>query len=136
MNPVSINYLAVILCGIISMVIGAIWYGPVFGKLWMKQYGFTEELLRKDFNPAKTYGLAVMGHIVMALVLAYMISLTNAQTLSDGFRISIASWLGFIAATMFINGLFARKTFSLFLIDSGYQLVNMIVFGVILISWR
>ncbi len=57
MNPVSINYLAVILCGIISMVIGAIWYGPVFGKLWMKQYGFTEEDLRKDFNPAKTTGL-------------------------------------------------------------------------------
>ncbi|MEJ5263144.1 MAG: DUF1761 domain-containing protein [Ignavibacterium sp.] len=136
MNPVSINYLAVILCGIISMVIGAIWYGPVFGKLWMKQYGFTEEDLRKDFNPAKTYGLAVIGHIVMALVLAYMISLTNAQSIEDGFRISVSCWLGFIAATMFINGLFARKTFTLFFIDSGYQLVNMIVFGIILISWR
>ncbi|MFN3694309.1 MAG: DUF1761 domain-containing protein, partial [Ignavibacterium sp.] len=49
MNPVSINYLAVLVCGIISMVIGSLWYGPLFSKLWMKQHGFTEEDLNKNF---------------------------------------------------------------------------------------
>ncbi|GMU95237.1 DUF1761 domain-containing protein [Ignavibacterium album] len=136
MNPVSINYLAVLLCGIISMIIGSVWYGPLFGKLWMKQYGFTEEDLKKDFNPAKTFGLAFVGHLVMALVLAYLISLTNAQSITDGLRVSLSCWLGFTAATMFVNSLFSRTTLTLFFIDSGYQIVNSIVFGLILILWK
>jgi hypothetical protein len=72
----------------------------------------------------------------MALVLAYLISLTNAQTISDGFRIAFSCWLGFIAATMFVNKLFSRKSFTLFFIDSAYQLVNMILFGMLLVLWR
>lgn len=136
MNPVHINYLAVLVCGVLSMVVGAMWYGPVFGKLWMKQYNYTEEDLKKDFNPGKTYGLAVLGHVVMALVLAYIISLTNAQTVSEGFRIAFSCWLGFIAVTMFVNKLFSRNTITIFFIDSGYQLINMIVFGILLVLWK
>ena len=52
MAEVNINYLAVIVCGVISMIVGAMWYGPILGKLWMKQYGYTEEDLKKNFNPA------------------------------------------------------------------------------------
>jgi hypothetical protein len=136
MNLVQINYLAVLVCGVLSMIVGALWYGPVFGKLWMKQYGYTEEDLAKDFNPGKTYGLAVLGHIIMALVLTYLISLTNAQTISEGFRIAFSCWFGFIAATMFVNKLFSRKSYTLFFIDSAYQLVNMILFGMLLVLWR
>ncbi|MCJ7553718.1 MAG: DUF1761 domain-containing protein [Ignavibacteriaceae bacterium] len=136
MYSVEINYLAVVVCGIVSLVVGAMWYGPVFGKLWMKQYNYTEEELRKDFNPAKIYGLAVLGHVIMALVLAYLISLTNASSVMDGIRVSFSAWLGFIAMTMFVNTLFARKSYTLFFIDSGYQLVNMILFGIILVLWR
>jgi len=136
MNPVYINYFAVLVCGIISMILGALWYGPLFGKAWMNEYGYTEEQLAKDFNPAKTFGLAMLGHIFMALVLAYLISLTNAQTILEGLRISFSCWSGFIAATMFVNKLFARKTYRLFFIDSTYQLVNMILFGILLILWK
>ena len=136
MLPVDINYLAVFVCGIISMLIGAMWYGPVFGKAWMKEVGYTEDDLKKDFNPGKTYGLAVVSHIFMALVLAYLLQLTNASAIMDSIRISLSAWFGFIFLTMFINSLFARKTFRLVAIDSGYQLVNMILFGIILILWR
>lgn len=136
MLSVDINYLAVFVCGIISMLIGAMWYGPVFGKAWMKEVGYTEDDLKKDFNPGKTYGLAVVSHIFMALVLAYLLQLTNASAIMDSIRISLSAWFGFIFLTMFINSLFARKTFRLVAIDSGYQLVNMILFGIILILWR
>ena len=136
MLPVDINYLAVVVCGIISMLIGAMWYGPVFGKAWMKEVGYTEEDLKKDFNPGKTYGLAVVSHIFMALVLAYLLQLTNASTILESVRISLSAWFGFIFLTMFINSLFARKTFRLVVIDSGYQLVNVILFGIILVFWR
>lgn len=136
MNPVDINYLAVLVCGILSMIVGATWYGPVFGKAWMKEVGYTEDELKKDFNPGKIYGLAVVSHVFMALVLAYLISLTNASTIMEGVRISLSAWFGFIFLTKFINSLFARQTLKLVAIDSGYQLINMLLFGIILILWR
>ena len=77
MNTISLNFLAIIVSGILAMPIGALWYGPLFGRTWMKEVGYTEEDLKKDFNPGKTYGLAVVGHILMALILAYLFALTG-----------------------------------------------------------
>ncbi len=135
MQSVDINYLAVLVCGVLSMVTGFLWYGPIFGKAWMQEVGKTEEELRKDFNPGKTYGLAVLGHIIMALVIAYFISLTGAASIVNGIRIALAGWVGLIAAPFFINGLFNDKSIRLFIIDSGYQLVNCVVFGIVLVLW-
>ena len=136
MNTISINYLAVIVSGILAMPIGALWYGPLFSKSWMKEVGLTEEDLKKDFNPGKTYGLAVVGHIFMALIVAYLLSLTGSATMMQGFQVGVSSWFGFVFLTMFINGLFERRSFKLLIINSGYQLVNIIVFTIVLILWR
>ncbi|MGC9355126.1 MAG: DUF1761 domain-containing protein, partial [Mariniphaga sp.] len=43
----SINYLAVIVAALSSFMVGWIWYGPLFGKSWMKLHGFTEEELKE-----------------------------------------------------------------------------------------
>ncbi len=44
--PVDINYWAVLVAAVVSMVIGALWYSPVlFGKLWMKYSGLSDKKL-------------------------------------------------------------------------------------------
>ncbi len=45
----EINYLAILVCGVLSMVIGAIWYGPLFGKKWMEICGVNAD----DLNARK-----------------------------------------------------------------------------------
>lgn len=135
MNSVDINYLAVLVCAIIAMPIGAVWYGPFFGKAWMKEVGKTEEELKKDFNPGKTYGLAVVGHFFIALVVAYVLQLFGAGSVVDGVRIALTAWFGFVAAPMFINGLFHGTSNKLFSINSGYHLINLLVFAIILVLW-
>ena len=136
MDTIYINFLAVIVSGILAMPIGALWYGPLFSKAWMKDVGYTEEDLKKDFNPGKTYGQAVVGHILMALILAYLFALTGSVTMIHGFQVSISAWFGFVFLTMFINGLFERKSAKLLMINSGYQLVNIIVFTIVLTLWQ
>ena len=32
----SLNWIAIIVCTLLSWVGGAVWFGPVFGKLWMR----------------------------------------------------------------------------------------------------
>lgn len=134
MHSIDINYLAVLVCGIISMVIGSMWYGPLFGKAWMKETGMTEKDV-KDFNPVKMYGIAFIAHLVIALVMAYVIELVGAEGVIGGIRVALTAWVGFVAATMLINNLFQGKSNKLYIIDSGYHLVNMLIFGIILVLW-
>jgi hypothetical protein len=56
------SLLATLLATVLSFVLGGLWYGPVFGKTWMRLVGVTEATLRENFNPAKTYGITfVLG---------------------------------------------------------------------------
>ena len=48
----NINLIAVGLAGLMGMTVGALWYGPIFGKQWMKLMGFTKETI----NEAKKKG--------------------------------------------------------------------------------
>ena len=39
METITVNYWAIVAGAVLSMVIGAIWYGPLFGKKWMEIVG-------------------------------------------------------------------------------------------------
>jgi hypothetical protein len=136
MEHVEINYLAVLVSGILAMVVGSLWYGPLFGNIWMKEEGFTEEDLTKDFNPAKTYGLTFIAALVVVYVLARVLGYIGAEGVVEGLRTAFLCWLGFIAATKMTNYLFERKTLKLFLINAFYHLVNLVIASVILSVWK
>lgn len=131
--PADINYLAVLVAAVSSFVVGALWYGPILGKAWIKEIGKTEEDLKANFNPAKTYGLAFVGQIIMSYVLARIFSYVGAETIVDGLRIGFLCWLGFSAASIFVNYLFSGKTFKLLFIDVFYFFFNILLSAVILI---
>jgi len=58
--------LILLLAGIIPMLVGAVWYGPIFGKSWMNVNGFTEESL-KGGNMAVIFGVSLLLSIVLAV---------------------------------------------------------------------
>jgi len=64
MNPNQINWLAVFAAALSTFVIGGLWYSPVlFGKVWMRVNGFSEEQVA-GFNKARAFG----GSFILALV--------------------------------------------------------------------
>jgi len=132
----DINYLAVLVCALVPMLIGAMWYGPIFGKAWMEAVGKTEEDLKKDFNPAKTYGLTVVTNFVVAYVLARIMGYAGAETITDGLIIASLCWIGFTAGTFYINNLFEAKPNKLLMINIFYHLVVILVYAVILSVWK
>lgn len=136
MPDVTINYLAIIVCGILALGIGAIWYGPLFGKPWMKAHGFNESDLVKDFNPVKIFSLAMAAHMIIAYILAYLMGYLNAYSLSGVFYTSFFSWLGFLFLPMFINFLFSRKSIKLLMIESLYFLLFFIVAAFLISIWK
>ena len=132
----QVNYWAVLVCGVVSMGIGGLWYSPnVLGRTWMDAVDKTEEELKKGFNPFKTFGLSFMGHLFIAYSLAQLMAHSNASTVSEGIRLSFLCWLGFIAAPMAINSLFEGRSKKLLLVDCGYHLIVILIFGIILGAW-
>ena len=137
MPEVSINYLAVLVCGVIHMVLGALWYSPLlFGKLWMKVMGKSEEEL-KEMNQGvwKAYVFSFLGALVMAFVLAHVIDYAQADSIIDGLQGGFWVWLGFVVTTSMAGILFEGRPKGLYFIYNGYQLVSLLVIGVILAVW-
>ena len=70
----EVNLFAVLVAGIVPMVVGSLWYGPIFGKRWMALMEMTAEEIQEGFNPVRTYGVSFLLSLVTAFVLAQLIA--------------------------------------------------------------
>lgn len=68
--------------------------------------------------------------------LAYAVAFAKAWTAAMGAVVAFWSWLGFIGAVMIVTVGFQGKPITLWLIDPGYDLVGMIIGGIILAVWK
>lgn len=135
---VQINYVAILLAAVSSMVIGFAWYSPyLFGKQWMKLSGYTTENMKKEQKEmGKWYGLSFVLALITAYVLSHVMTLSmnyfNYAAVTTGLTTAFWMWLGFIMPTQATGTIFGDKKWQLFGINTGYQLVVVLVMGVIL----
>ena len=135
MPEVPVNYLAVLVAGVASMVIGFLWYGPVFGKQWLALSGVNFNAV----DPAKRKAMANRGYVinfiaslVMAFVLAHTIAYTQAASIMDAAFAAFWTWLGFIATVLIGMVLWENKPVKLYLINAFHYLAVLIVMAIII----
>jgi hypothetical protein len=136
-NLADINYLAVITAAIAAFALGALWYSPIlFAKAWQKELGFTEADLQKG-NMAITMGGSFVLMTLMSFGLALLLN-THPEGFDwvNGVYAGLFVGVFFVTASMGINMLYQNKTWRLFLIDAGYQIVFLSLMGLILGLWR
>ncbi len=130
----SLNYMAVLVAGLFSFVLGAIWYNPkVFGTAWMEENGFTEEDLQGG-NMGKIFGTAFVLYMISSLILAMFIG--PQGDVSFGIAAGLFTAVAFIGTSIGINYLFERRSLKLWLINAGYAAVSYTVMGAILGAWH
>jgi hypothetical protein len=134
MTQVTLNYLAIFIAGLIPMITGFLWYGPLFGKQWMKEVGLKKESMKQP-NPV-IYLIMFVGALIQSYVLAHFISFANATTTVEGMATGAWAALGFVATTQLANFLFSGKSKQLYFIDIGYHLLNLLLMGAVLGGWR
>ncbi len=135
MPTVTLNYWAILVGAISSMVIGYIWYSmPVFGRAWMKLIGKTEQELKAKAGPAM--GVMVVLALLTSYVMAHFVDYTNATTFMSGVATGLWLWLGFVVTEMISTNIFSGRPFKLSVITSGFQLVSLAVMGGILAAWK
>jgi hypothetical protein len=130
----SINWLAVIVCVIVAMVSGFVWYHPkLFFPAWWQGLGKSGET--GNPNPM-IYAFTLIAALVQAVSVAFMVNLMGSTTVGAGALAGFMLWLGFVAPTNLVNKLFAGHGLKVWAIEAGNHLVNFLLFGAILGSWH
>ena len=126
----DVSLFAVLLCGISSMLLGAIWYAPpLFGRRWQRLAGLSDERIAQG-NMAAIYGLAFLLSLAAAWMFA--VFLGREMTLAASVGAGAAAGIFWVAASFGINYLFERRSLTLWLINGGYHAVQFTLFGLIL----
>ena len=131
---VQLNYWAILVASLSTFLIGGLWYSPaLFGKLWMRENGFTEEQL-KSSNMMKIFGLSFLLGLIAAVNLAMFMGPEDRPAM--GALWGFLAGFGWVATFIGTHYLFERKSFILFLINAGYSIVALTVMGVIIAAWK
>jgi hypothetical protein len=141
MHMHSLNWVAILVAAISTMVVGFLWYSPLlFAKPWMREMGYDPNDKAKTEEMKKSAGRAYGGSFVASLISAFTLALIlhglRAEDWHFGIMASFHIWLGFVATVQFTGALFAKQSMKLFGINTGYQLVCYLVMGVILTLWK
>jgi len=130
------NFWAVLVSALIQWILGAVWYSPaLFAKPWMAMLGITPDPSKRK---SMVFGMiaSFIGSLILSFVLLHTILWSGVSTWGSGAFIGFINWLGFIAAPNFAQGIYEQRPVKLFLINSGYWLVGMLITGGLLAVWR
>lgn len=132
---VQVNYLAIFLAMVSSMVVGSIWYAkPVFGETWAKLVNLSDEQMQKGSTSAILITAAVS--LITAYVLAHVAYLSNAvfnnSFLTDSVNTAFWLWLGLTAARFITHDAFEQRRRKLTALNVAHEFVTLIVMGVVI----
>ena len=130
-----VHWVAVLAAAVSMFLIGGIWYSPLlFAKPWMAENGFTDAELRARGGTGRIFGGAFALALVSATNLAFFLGGPDT-TIGWGACAGAltAAWIVAAIGTLY---LFERRSFKLFAINAGYNLVAFPIMGLILAAWR
>ncbi|MCL6250904.1 DUF1761 domain-containing protein [Altererythrobacter sp. KTW20L] len=130
MGPV--NWLAVVLGALAFFVVGAVWYGALFGKAWQREVGLSDAQLRAS-NMQLIFAACFVLELVVAWMLAHLIARTSpAPHVVMMFAFGFGAFL--MTPAVGINYLYQRKSLKLFAIDAGHFIVGMVAMGGVFVA--
>lgn len=98
---IRMNYVAIVVASVLQFVFGAVWYTPVFGKVWGKIHGFDkhskaeQQKMMRQMVPL--LGMQFLITVVTTAVLSVM--LTGTTSAWSAYAFAGLCWLGFMVPT-------------------------------------
>ena len=133
---VTVNYWHAAVAAIAAFAVGALWYGPLFGKQWMKLSGITPQKMKSSKkSPAKSMGIGFVLTVVTATILACVLAHVQAGTMAEALQIAFVIWLGFPMPVEAGSVIWEGKPFKLLVLNSLHSLVSLLIMAAIITAW-
>ena len=123
----TVSLTATLAATLAGLALGALWYGPLFGRAWIKAVGKTQDEIRRDFSPARVYGTT----FALGLIASYIFGLYLGPDPGRAFAVALgaAAGLFWVATALATNYLFERRPIMLIVINGGYHAVRFTLIG-------
>ncbi|MEK6629091.1 MAG: DUF1761 domain-containing protein [Bdellovibrionota bacterium] len=141
-----INYYAIITSVVVGMVLGFLWYGPLFGKSWAQAMGFASDFKPDSKKMAQAMVLQALGLLLMSYVLAHSgqvwrpsvwgVGVDEGSVFMWGFMSAFFTWIGFYIPMQFSKVAWENRPWKLFFINIGHDFVILFSISMILAMWR
>ena len=141
----NINWLALLVSSLSTLVVGFVWYHPkVFGTIWMKEIGMTEEKA-KNSNMGLTFGLSVILAFLAAFFIMMLVftggspehphGIEPFMTFKHGVLHGSMLALFIVLPVIVTNGLYEQRSFKYMMVVTGYWVVAFALMGGIINGW-
>ncbi len=130
-----------ILIGAIAIFIfGFLWYGPLFGKQWMKMMKFTHDDIEKGKQMGfsgmlKPMVINLVFNLVTAWAVTYLIPQLGPTTFGEFFHSMFIIWAGFIIPPHLTTYLWEKKPLNLLFFNLTYSLISLLILSAIIYHW-
>jgi len=134
----EINYWAVLLATLSSMVVGSVWYMPkLFGMRWAR-------LANVDIDrPGASATLPIIATVIVSFVTAWVLAgittivwdYFGGSFLLAALATGAVLWAGFTAARFITHDAFEGRPTSLTVLNIAHELVTVVVMAVIVGVW-
>lgn len=159
----EINFLALLVAALSTVAVGFIWYNPrVFGTIWMKESGMTEEKM-KGSNMAMIFGLSFLYALFISFILqmlvihqfgaigmvggdptiakpsyaAFMADYGNAfRSFKHGALHGFMTGLLLVLPVIGTNAVNERRSFKYTMVTAGFWTVCFTIMGAIICGWQ
>lgn len=128
----SINFL-ILIAAILAQVIGYVWYGPLFGRIWTDIHGLRAEDTKPKMvkNMPLYLTLNFLGNLAMSSALFLFLRLFSITTFAGAFPLALTFLIGFVIPMTINASIWNGKPKNLqwkhWLISTGFYLVTFIV---------
>jgi len=159
----DINFLALLVAALSSLVVGFVWYNPkVFGNIWIKEAGMTEEKM-KGSNMIAIFAMSILFAFFISFILqmlvihqygalgmvgvdstiakpsyeAFMADYgTSFRSFKNGALHGFMTGLFFVLPIIGVNSLYERRSFKYVLVSGGYWVITCMIMGGIICAMQ
>ena len=135
----NINYITIVIAGVVSMGIGFAWYSKaIFGQRFLKEVCPSPEEIAKagegmsKADMVKSYGTSFVLALITAFILSSLLNSLVVVGIWGVIVLAVLMWLAFSVPTGITLVLYGKRdSWALFAINSGYYLVTIVVSALI-----
>lgn len=132
------NYLVVIAAAVASIVIGSIWYGPLFGRKFQQAAGMDkwspERQAEEKKKMGKLYAMQIIASLVMFYVLSIFVQKTGDHSVGSSIHTALLAWIGFVVPVQLGSAIWGGSM-TLFYLGAGNMLLTLLAAGAIVGMW-
>lgn len=131
-----IEWLHVLAATIAYFALGALWYGPLFSKAWIKGHNINVNDPNAKKGVAKIMLLSFLAFFVITFTATFVLHFAHVKDAIHAIKWGAFLGCGIAAPVIVINHLYLQKPMILHLIDGLYHVLGLIIACLVLVLWK